>query len=131
VNGRLARAFQATAYQVGSIAIRPGRRCPGAVALLRRMGAREGAFVTACNPMARRQAPGWNAVAQRRLREAAGRWPMLPALSQPLRALHAGWAEDQWFVAAPPRCVARLGRRFRQRAILAVGRDGVARLIWI
>ncbi|EHL97159.1 hypothetical protein HMPREF9946_04366 [Acetobacteraceae bacterium AT-5844] len=95
------------------------------------MGAREGAFVTACNPMARRKPAGWNEAAQRRLAEAARRYPLLPARSLPLRRLHAAWAEEQWLVAAPSRLLVGLARRFRQQAILAVRQNGQTRLMWI
>lgn len=129
--GRLARAFRETAYEAGGLTLWPGRRCPKALALLQRLGAREGAFVTACNPLAKRQPPGWNARAQHRLRQAAHRWPALPGQSRPLRRLHAGWREAQWLLAAPMPVSKRFARRFRQRAILALGRDGMARIIWI
>jgi hypothetical protein len=129
--GGLARAFRETAYRAAGLSLRPGRRCPQAMALLRRLGGREGAFVTACNPMARRQSPGWNDRAQLRLRQAARRWPVLPGISQPLRRLHAGWQEAQWLTVAPRPVSVRLARRFRQRAILAIGRDGMARIVWI
>lgn len=129
--GRLARAFRETAYEAVGLSVCPGRRCPQAVALLRRMGAREGAFVTACNPLARRQPPGWNDRAQQRLKHAARRWPALPAESRPLRRLHAGWREAQWLVAAPRPVSVRLARRFRQHAILAIDRRGMASIVWV
>jgi len=129
--GRLARAFRETAYEADGVTLRPGRRCPQAVALLQRLGAREGAFITACNPLAKRHSPGWNHRAQHRLRQAAHRWPALLGESRPLRRLHADWREAQWLLAAPLPVSRRLARQFRQRAILALGRDGMARLIWI
>lgn len=129
--GRLARAFRETAYEAGGLSLRPGHRCPQAVALLQRLGAREGAFVTACNPLARRQPPGWNDRAQQRLKQAARRWPTLPAESRPLRRLHAGWREAQWLVAAPRPVSVMLARCFRQHAILSIDRRGMASILWI
>jgi hypothetical protein len=125
----LARAFRETRYVAGDAVAQVGRRSPGMARLLRQMGARQGGFLTAWNPLARRHAPGWNARAQAALAQAARRLPTMPARSVPLR--DARWVEAQLLLAADSRVARRLARRFRQKAILWIAADGMVSLVWI
>jgi hypothetical protein len=100
-------------------------------ALLRRLGQRHGVFLSAWNPAAHARPRGWNQKAQRRLQQAARRRCVLPARSQPRKAAHARWGEDQIFLAADLRLALRLARRFRQLAVVAVRADGRSWLVWL
>jgi hypothetical protein len=131
VSGGLARAFRETDYLAGGAVARIGRREPSVAALLRLVGAREGAFVTAWNPLALPQSLGWNRRAQARLRQAVRCRVAVPARSQPRPEAQAHWGEDQLFLAGDLRPTLRLARRFRQLAIVAVRADGRARLVWL
>lgn len=124
--GQLARAFRETRYEIAGTVARPGRRAPEMLALLRRMGAREGAILTAWNPLARRCPEGWNRRANKRLDEACRRIPM--------RRGHGrgrNWAEEHRLLATRPGQAIRLARRFRQLAILLVPPSGCPRLRWL
>jgi hypothetical protein len=103
---------------------RIGRRGAAVEALLRRMGSRRGGFVTAWNPMSRRMPRGWNERMLARLREAARRLPCAEGWGR-----GAGWAERHLLIAADPRRVVVLARRFRQRAIVVLVRGRPARLV--
>lgn len=120
----LLRAFYVTGYGAGGVTARIGQRDPGVDRLLCALGSRRGAFLTAWNPAARRHPLGRNL-----------RWDL--ALRGWLRRVRAepgfgsarGWREAHWLVAADPRRVAVLGRRFRQVGIVVVQRGGKARLL--
>ncbi|MBO1075381.1 DUF3293 domain-containing protein [Roseomonas marmotae] len=131
MSGSLSRAFHETSYVTaeGQVA-RIGRRSPELAALLRRLGARHGAFISAWNPMARAWSLRRNRQAQARLVRAARHWPSVSAHSQPKRASAARWREEQLFFAADRRLAVALARRFRQLAIVGVRPDGRAYLIW-
>jgi hypothetical protein len=131
MNGRLCRAFRETDYVADRAVARIGRRRSDIAGLLRQLGARQGAFLSAWNPMARSKPSGWNLRAQARLQQAARRRCYVQAQSQPRRAAHARWIEDQLFIAADLRVVLVLARQFRQRAIVSVGTDGLSRLVWV
>jgi hypothetical protein len=122
MSGLLA-AYRRTAYEAGGAVARVGRRSPAVDALLRRLGAREGAFATAWNPWSKPMPAGWNARMMARLREAARR---LPVAEGEGRA--RGWTERHLLVAADPRRVAVLARRFRQNAIVVARVGAPARL---
>jgi hypothetical protein len=123
---RQARAFRETDYKVAGAVARVGRRAPGVMAKLRGLGAGQGGFITAWNPMARRFPPNWNRRAAARLEAACRRLPHLPG-----QGAGRGWAEDHLLVATDPRRLAVLGRRFRQKAVLVLGRPGIPRLLWL
>ena len=118
---RLARAFRATRYEAGGIAIRIGE---AGAALLARHGARQASFVTAWNPFSHRMPRGWNERMQRALRRAARGRTLAEGFGH-----GRGWAEHHLLVEGDPRRIRVLARRFRQVAIVAVPHKGKARLI--
>lgn len=87
------------------------------------LGAREGAFVTAWNPAARRYPEGWNRRRDRALQSWLRRLTVVLGVGK-----GRGWFEEHWLVTADPRRVAVLARRFRQAAITVVKRGQPARL---
>ena len=121
----LLAAYRRTDYEAGGGAVaRIGRRSAAVDALLRRLGARQGAFVTAWNPWSRRMPAGWNARMSRRLREAARRLPAAEGEGK-----GRGWSERHLLLAADPRRAAVLARRFRQNAMVVVRNGAPARLV--
>ncbi|MBV1799065.1 DUF3293 domain-containing protein [Siccirubricoccus sp. G192] len=123
----LARAYARTEYEAAGAIARIGRRSPALDRLLRCLGARQGGFVTAWNPCSRRMPRGWNDRMLARLRQAARRLPVAEGWGRS-QGRGNGWAERHLLVAADPRRVAVLARRFRQNAIVAVRLGGPARL---
>jgi hypothetical protein len=113
----LSVAYRRTAYQADGAVARVGRRSPAVDALLRCLGGRQGAFVTAWNPYSRPMPRGWNERMQERLRQAARRLPRAEGWGR-----GRGWAEHNLLLVADPRRLAVLARRFRQNAVLVVGR---------
>ena len=120
----LLAAYRRTEYEAAGAAARIGRRSAAIDGLLRRLGAREGAFVTAWNPLSRRMPVGWNARMMARLRAAARRLPRAEGEGR-----GRGWSERHLLLAADPRRAAALARRFRQNAIVAVRVGAPARLV--
>lgn len=124
MNRRLVAAYRGTDYEAAGAVARIGRRSAEIDALLRRLGAREGAFVTAWNPWSRRMPPGWNARVMARLREAARRLQSAEGQGR-----GHGWSERHLLLAADPRRAAALARRFRQNAIVALRVGAPAKLV--
>ena len=124
MNRRLLAAYRRTGYEAAGAVARIGRRSAAVDALLQRLGAREGAFVTAWNPWSRRTPPGWNARMMARLRAASRR---LPSMEGEGRA--RGWAERHLLLAADTRRAAVLARRFRQSAMVVARIGAPARLV--
>lgn len=122
----LLAAYRRTAYEAAGAAARVGRRSAEVDALLRRLGARQGAFVTAWNPWSRRMPAGWNARMMDRLREAARRLPSAEGEGK-----GRGWSERHLLLAAHPRRAAALARRFRQNAIVVARTGAPARLVML
>lgn len=120
---RLLRAFRATDYNAAGATARIGRRSAAVDRLLCALGSRRGAFLTAWNPGARRQPLGCNLRAGLALRG----W-LRRVAAEPGFGCAPGWHEAHWLVAADPRRVAVLGRRFRQVGIVVVQRGQNARL---
>jgi len=120
---RLLRAFRATDYNAADATARIGRRSAAVDRLLCALGSRRGAFLTAWNPGARRQPLGRNLRAGLALRG----W-LRRVAAEPGFGCAPGWREAHWLVAADPRRVAVLGRRFRQVGIVVVQRGQNARL---
>jgi len=116
-------AWRDSTYRAGPVVTRVGRVSPSADAWLAAHGARAGAIITAWNPMCRRHPRGWNERAQARLREATRRWARAEGFSGTTR-----WQEHNLLLAAAPRVVAVLARRFRQAAILVLQKGQKARL---
>jgi hypothetical protein len=101
-----------------------GRRAPAIDRLLVRAGARDAVLMSACNPLGRRQPPGWNSRMMARLRDAVRRRITFPG--------HSGaglWREVQILVLCAPAWGVHLARRFRQNAILHLRRGQPPRLI--
>lgn len=126
----LLAAYRRTAYRVrdadrGEDAEgRIGRRSPQIDAVLGAMGVRQGAFVTAWNPLSRPMPGRWNARMLDRLAASLRRLP-----SRRGSGVARGWCEAHLLVGADPRRVAVAARRFRQLAIIAVRRGAPARLV--
>ncbi len=125
IHAALLNAYRDTAYALDGLTLRIGRRDAGLDAHLR--GARHAALITAFNPFSRRTPSGRNRRAQRRLREAARRWVGGEAAAAP----GTTWEEPMLVLRTDPRAAARLGRRFRQNAIVLLrpGAPPVLRLL--
>lgn len=121
---RLLRAWRATTYTADGAVVRIGRRSSSMNALLARLGARAGVFVTAWNPFSRAMPAGWNRRMQRCLGERLRRYRSLPADGSLRR-----WHEAHLLVAADERPILRLARLFRQRGVVLVARHQAARLL--
>lgn len=120
---RLLRAFRATDYEAAGVTARIGRRSAAMDRLLSALGARRGAFLTAWNPGARRRPLGQN----QRWDHALRSW-LRRVRAEPGFGSGRGWREAHWLIAADPRWIAVLGRRFRQVGIVSVARGQAARL---
>jgi hypothetical protein len=121
---RLRAAYRRSVYAAAAAEARISRRSPAVDALLRRLGARQGGFVTAWNPFSRRMPPGWNARMLARLRAAARRLPQAEGEGGDRR-----WRERHLLLAGDPRRLMVLARRFRQAAIVVVRQGAPARLV--
>lgn len=121
----LLNAYRDTTYRIGDASIRIGRRSPAADAALHRLGVREAALVTAHNPYSKKTPPGRNARRQRQLAGLTHRLPRLDALGGP----GTRWEEPMLLLGTSPLIAARIGRRFRQHAIVALRLGAPLRLI--
>jgi hypothetical protein len=110
---KLLRAYRSTRYEADGISVFVGQRSDAMDALLRRYGARVGAFVTAWNPMSRRMPRGWNDRMQGALLERLRRMAVLPA-----EGSWRGWQEAHLMVLAAPAYAGVVARLFRQRAVV-------------
>jgi hypothetical protein len=119
-------AYRRSVFRAGPVVARMGCRSASGDAWLAERGARQGAMLTAWNPMSRRHPPGWNERAQVRLRAAARRWPAAEGFSGT-----PGWQEHNLLLAGDARAMEVLARRFRQAALLMLRRGGVARVCWL
>ncbi|MFC7474470.1 DUF3293 domain-containing protein [Dankookia sp. GCM10030260] len=124
MSARLQAAYRRSAYEAAGAVARIGRRSRDVDALLRRLGARQGGFVGAWNPLSRRMPRGWNDRMLARLRLAARRLPQAEGSGGDRR-----WRERHLLLAGDPRRLAALGRRFRQAAIVIVRQGAPARLV--
>jgi hypothetical protein len=120
----LLAAYAATTYRAGrgrrAVALRCGQRGP--------VWLGQGAFLTAWDPRSTRQSRGANNRAQARLRALLRRagLQVLDGFGLPDGG-HPG--EAMLLVhPLPPRQAARLGRQWRQNAVVLVGRNRQARL---
>ncbi|MBK1662209.1 DUF3293 domain-containing protein [Paracraurococcus ruber] len=121
---RLRRAYRASGYEAAGAVARIGRRSAALDALLRRMGVRDAAFVSAWNPFSRRMPEGWNARRHARLLAATRRCPRLEGWGGT-----AAWRERHLLLGGDARRGAVLARRFRQNAIVVLRRGQPARLV--
>ncbi len=124
VSPALLRAYRRTTYSARGVSVRIGRRSAQMDALLAGMAARAGGFVTAWNPLSKRMPDGWNRRMQRALIAHVRRLPALAGLGA-----GNGWFEEHLFIAADPRRLLVLARRFRQLGVVVVGRSRPARLV--
>ncbi len=125
-NAKLARAYRASCYYAGGHVARIGKRAPALDALLRCWRVPEGVFIAAGNPFSRRMAAGWNARRHALLRERLRGLPHVEGKGGAKR-----WWEAHYFIGISAARGKRLARLFRQNAMVALRRNGKARLIWV
>ena len=123
---QLLRAYRASRYRAAGHEARIGRRAPGLDALLLGWRVREGVFIAAGNPFSRRMAAGWNARRHALLRERLRGLPHVEGKGGAKR-----WWEAHYFIGISAARGKRLARLFRQNAMVALRRNGKARLIWV
>jgi hypothetical protein len=123
---RLRRAYRMTRYAVDGAVVRPGRRSASFDRLLCRHGSRTGTFVAADNPLSRRMPQGWNRRMRQRLIWATRRGRMLAATGS-----WRGWEEAHLLLFGDPRPALRLGRMFRQRAVVVCRLNQPAKLVFL
>ncbi len=124
----LLRGWRLTRYGAGGAAARVGRRSRGIDALLAHAGVRQGAFVTAWNPLSRCRSRRWNDAALARLRAAAARRGIRFAEGEG-RASAPPWAERHLLLFGDARRAVVLARRFRQHALVLLRRGTPALLL--
>ena len=119
----LARAYRSSRYQAAGVDLRIGRRSRALDGLLAGMGARQAVLITASNPNGRRTPTGINARWMARLHADLGGHTALPAESGT-----GLWREAQFMAAGPEAWMKRLGRRYRQVALVRL-RPGQAPML--
>lgn len=133
----LVSAYEAAWYRVdlcgGTERIRVGHPVPARLADWVRAHRKPGAaFVTACNPLGRQASATENAEAMARLAAliSARGWPALPGAGGDERGV---WPEEpSMLVALDSQAQAeRIGRAFRQNAILWLPAAGTVSLVWL
>jgi hypothetical protein len=124
----LLRGWRVTHYGAAGAGARIGRRSRGIDALLARAGVRQGAFVTAWNPLSRRRPRRWNDAALHRLRIASAGRGIRFAEGEG-RAIAPPWAEAHLLLFGDARRALVLARRFRQHAVVLLRRGAPARLL--
>lgn len=110
-------AFRRTRYAVAGVVFRVGERSAALDGVLAGLNVRQAILLTAFNPGGRRLPARLNARAADRLEAALRGRGMLAGESGA-----GAWREEQWLVAAPEAWLKRLGRRFRQLAMLRLRR---------
>ena len=124
---KLLRLYRRTYYVIdGRIAVTVGHRSADTDAMLTRLGVRAGALITAANPRSRTMPAAWNRRMTRRLAQQVDGHPLLPAEGR-----LGGWREEGLFVAGAPSRLARLGRRYRQNALVLIEHGRPARLLFL
>lgn len=119
---RLLRAYRLTRYRAAGCEIRIGRRPPDA--LFTQLQSRTGTLLTAWNPLSWRMPDGWNARMQQRLRLRLRRFSVLEA-----EGSLKHWREAMLLIGGPPAQAVRLGRQFRQRAVVVLRQGARVRLV--
>ena len=120
----LLRAYRMTAYRAAGVVVRVGARSAAMDAVLRAWRVRGAVFVGAANPGSRRMPEGWNRRRDAALRGVVRRWPHAPGEGR-----WRAWREANVLVGCPPAAGLVLARRFRQAAIVVVGRGRPASLV--
>jgi hypothetical protein len=118
----LLRAYRRTTYHAAGVNVRIDEFSPAA--LLAVLDTHQAVFVTAWNPRSRRMPAGWNHRAQRRLLQHLHRAAALEG-----HGACGTWHEAHLLVAADPRAIMHLARRFRQRAVVVLRRGRRVRLV--
>jgi hypothetical protein len=131
VDDELRAAYESTDYWVeapgGRFRIRHGERCEALDALLAAEGAREWAYVTACNPGSRRLSDEEN---ERRIRALDERLREMDLRCYRGRGVGEGWAEESRLVLGIGEDQARrLAAEFGQNAIVAGAAGRPARVV--
>ena len=127
LDAKLLGLYRRTDYVVdGRIHVAVGHRSRATDAMLTRLGARAGALITAANPYSQTRPEAWNRRMTGRLASALDTLPLLPAEGR-----LGGWREEGLFVCGDPRRLARLGRKFRQNALVLVEYGRPARLLFL
>lgn len=116
----LTTAYRRARYQAAGVDLRIGRRSRALDGLLAGMGARQAVLITASNPHGLRKPAGWNQRMMARLHAALDRRTAYPAESGSGR-----WLEQQFMAAGPEAWMKRLGRHYRQVALVRL-RQGQA-----
>jgi hypothetical protein len=120
----LATAYTRSRYQAAGIDVRINRRSRALDGLLAGMGARQAVLITASNPNGRRAPAGRNARLMQSLHAALGSRTALPAESG-----SGLWREQQFMAAGPEAWMKRLGRRYRQVALVRLRPGQAPRLL--
>jgi hypothetical protein len=124
---KLLALYRRTDYTIdGRIPVTIGHRSADTDAMLNCLNARCGALITAANPRSRTMPEGWNRRMTQRLAALASATQTLPAEGR-----LGNWREQGLFVCGDPRRLARLGRLFRQNALVLVGQGRAARLLFL
>jgi hypothetical protein len=127
ITAKLLDLYRRTDYVVdGRIKVSIGHRSSDTDAMLTRLGVRSGALITAANPRSRTMPDGWNGRMTRRLALETDDVPLLPAEGR-----YRGWREEGLFIAGDPRRLVRLGRKFRQNALVLIEYGRAARLVFL
>lgn len=124
ISPRLLRAYRTTDYAVGNVAVRVGDRSAASDRLLSHLRGRIGILITAWNPMSLPMPAARNRRMNHRLEQRLRRYSFVPATGRWRR-----WSEDHLLVIAPLRCIRRIARLFRQRAVVILTQGQPARLI--
>lgn len=130
---RTIKAYRATRYRVksrlSSFVLRVGKKSPRLASLMERFDVSGAAFITACNPLGKEMPPEWNRQAtQKLLRDLKRtRLRILPGVGEPV----GRWAGEASFLALgmQPAEAMKLGRKFRQNAVVWAGPNAKAWLV--
>lgn len=128
----LAVCFARARYDLGGVALRPGRRCLALHGILAPGGHRPWLMLSADNPHGRRQPPARNARARLRLGDQLARAQARGAVL--VLAAQSGtghWQEAQFAVCGDLGWLRRLARRHRQAAGLRLSRLRPPALLWL
>lgn len=123
VSAAMKRAWRRTSFNVGHATAKIGRRSRDIDIMLDRLGVQQAVFVTGWNPNGTRAPQGLNDRMTTSLCERVRDKPYLMGLGEGPR-----WAEQHLLIPGDPRRAIRLGRTFRQLAVVVVRRGQPAAL---